>query len=80
MRIVGNGYTPTPGEVERVAHALLADQAELAELRDIADLVSDADISALPPELLAVKQRWLAERHAKEVAEAEAALSVMVRP
>lgn len=40
---------------------------ELAELRDLADLVSDADISALPPELLAVRQRWIAERHAKEV-------------
>ena len=79
-RIVRNGYSPTPGEVERVAHALLADQEELAELRDIAALVSDADICALPPELLAVKQRWLAERHAKEVAEAEAALAAMHYP
>lgn len=66
-RIIRNGYSPTPDEVERVAHALLAEQKELAELRDLADLVNDADISALPPELLAVKQRWLAERHAKEV-------------
>jgi len=76
-RIVRNGYAPRPSEVERVAHALLAEQEELSELRDIADLVSDADISALPPELLAVKQRWLAARHAKEVAEAETALAAM---
>jgi hypothetical protein len=44
-------------------------EGELAELRDLADLVNDADISALPPELLAVRQRWIADRHAKEVAE-----------
>jgi hypothetical protein len=56
-RIVRNGYSPSPSEVERVTHALLAEQEELAELRD---LVRDADISALPPELLAVRQRWLA--------------------
>lgn len=42
---------------------------ELAKLRDLADLVSDADISALPPELRAVRQQWLADRHAKEVTE-----------
>lgn len=74
-RIAHNGYSPTPGEVERVARALLTEQEELAELRDIADLVSDADISALPPELLAVRQRWIAERHAKEVAEVEAEIT-----
>lgn len=37
-------------------------EAELAEIREIADLVDDADIATLPPELLAVKQRWIAER------------------
>jgi hypothetical protein len=42
---------------------------ELTDLRDLADLVRDADISALPPEILEVRQRWLAENHAKEVAE-----------
>lgn len=42
---------------------------ELTELRDLADLVRDADIIALPPELLAVRQRWMAERHAEEVEE-----------
>lgn len=70
-RIVRNGYSPTPAEVERVAHALLAEQEELSALRDLADLVRDADISALPPELLAVKQCWLAE----ESAEIEAAIA-----
>lgn len=33
---------------------------ELADLRDLADLVRDADISKLPPELVAVRQRWAA--------------------
>jgi len=76
-RIVRNGYSPTPSEVERVSHALLDEQEELAELRDIAGLVSDADINALPLELLVVRQRWLAARHAKEVAEAAVALAAM---
>jgi DNA repair protein RadA/Sms len=62
-RITHNGYSPTPREVERLAHALRATQVELAELRDVADLVRDADISRLSPELLAVKQRWLAGAH-----------------
>lgn len=79
-RIVRNGYSPTPGEVTRLAAALVADQEELSELRDLADLVNDADISALPPELLAVKQRWLAERHTKEVAEVEAAIAETWEP
>jgi hypothetical protein len=40
---------------------------ELAELQDLADLVRDADISKLPPELVAVRQRWVAaDRNAKE--------------
>jgi len=34
-------------------------KAELADLRDLADLVRDADISKLPPELVTVRQRWL---------------------
>lgn len=75
-RIVCNGYSPTPAEVERVAHALVAAHEELDELRDLADLVNDADIAALPPELLAVRQRWIAERHAKEIAEIEAAITM----
>lgn len=86
-RVVHNGYSATFGEVERVAHALLAEvsctraqAAELAELRDLADLVSDADISTLPPELLAVRQHWLAARHAKEVAEAEGPRAEMHHP
>lgn len=72
-RIICNDYSPTSGEVTCIAAALVADQEELAELRDLADLVNDADISALPPELLAVKQRWLAQRLAKEVAENQGA-------
>lgn len=72
VRNSGNSYSPTPGEIDRVAYALLADQEELAELRDLADLVNDADISTLPPELLAVRQRWLAKRHDQEVAEDQA--------
>lgn len=40
---------------------------ELDELRDLADLVRDADIGALPSELLAVRKRWYAEGHAREV-------------
>lgn len=47
-------------------------EEELAELRDLADLVADADITALPPELVAMRQRWYAEGYIKEVAEAEA--------
>jgi hypothetical protein len=50
----------------------LALKDELDELRDLADIVRDADICALPPELLAVRQRWYAESHAEEVADAEA--------
>lgn len=49
---------------------------ELDDLRDLADLVRDADICALPPELLAVRKRWYAEDHARELrerAEAEGA-------
>jgi len=69
-RVVRNGYSPTPAEVQRIAQALVDDQEELAELRDLADLVSDADISALPPELLKVKQRWIAGSHVKAVDEA----------
>lgn len=34
---------------------------ELSELQDLADLVSDADIAALPPELQKVRERWYAE-------------------
>ena len=78
-RIV-DGFSPTRLDVVDVASALLAEaartkaqEAELVELRDIVDLVRDADIAALPPELLAVRQRWFAESYAKEVAEAEAA-------
>jgi hypothetical protein len=37
---------------------------ELDDLRDLADIVADADISKLPPELLAVRQRQLAKRYA----------------
>jgi hypothetical protein len=93
-RIVCNGYSPTAAEVERVAHALIVEttrvivetarvkecEEELAELRDLADLVSDADISALPPELLAVRQRWIADRYAKEVAKVEAAIAEAWEP
>jgi hypothetical protein len=73
-RIV-NGFSASRDDVERVARALLtkvvrakAQEAELAELCDLADLVRDADISALPPELLEVQLRWEVARHsAKEV-------------
>ena len=78
-RIVG-GDSVLREDVKDVARALLAEtarakaqEAELAELRDIVDLVRDADIAALPPELLEVRQRWFAEGYAEEVAEAEAA-------
>jgi hypothetical protein len=71
-----NGSSAARCEVERIAHALLAESArakvqetELAELRDLADLVRDADISALPPELRAVRQRWIADRYAMEMTE-----------
>lgn len=47
-------------EIEARAKAL---EPELADLRDLADLVSDADISALPPELRAARQRWIAKKH-----------------
>jgi hypothetical protein len=77
-RIV-DGFSPTRLDVVDVARALLAEaarakvqEAELAELRDIVDLVRDADIAALPPELLAVRQGWIAESYAKKVAKAEA--------
>jgi hypothetical protein len=77
-----DGLGASHEEINRVAYALLiesarakAQEAELAELRDLADIVRDADIIALPPELLAVRQRWIAECHAKELAEAEAAIA-----
>ena len=86
-RIVRHGYSATAAEVARIAFALIVDaanakerDAELVELRDLADLVSDADISALPPELLAVRQRWIADRYAKEVAKVEAAIAAAWEP
>ena len=73
-RVVRNGYSPTPGEVERIAQELLAEvslakehAAELSELRDLAKLVNDANLSELPPELRAVQQRWREARYNKEV-------------
>jgi len=60
---------PAAANAERVKQL----EDELSELRDLADLVDDADIGALPPELVAVKQRWFADRHARAVAEAEGA-------
>lgn len=42
---------------------------ELDDLRDLADLVRDADIAALPPELLEVRKRWYAEDHVRELRE-----------
>lgn len=45
---------------------------EMDELRDLADLVRDADLVALPPELQAVRLRWYADSYAEEVAEVEA--------
>lgn len=67
-RVVRDGYAATPDQVTLIASALIVEADELAELRDLADLVRDADISALPPELLAVRQRWIAESCAEEAA------------
>lgn len=68
-RIV-SGASALRMDVEDVARALLAEtarakvlEAELAELRDLADLVRDADIAALPPELLEVRLRWEVAQH-----------------
>jgi hypothetical protein len=69
-RIVRNSYSPTPGEVESIAHALIVDQGELADLRALAfALYADIELS---PELLKVKQRLIDDRYAKLVAKAEA--------
>jgi hypothetical protein len=80
-----NGFSASREEVVHVARALLTEaarakeqEAELAELRDLADLVRDADIISLPPELLAVRQRWIADRCAKEHAEAEAEIEAEI--
>lgn len=56
-------------ELDKAVAEIESGKARLAELQGLADLVSDADIGALPPELVAVRQRWIAADHARGVAE-----------
>lgn len=84
-RIVRHGYSASAAEVERIAYALIVEAAdakardtELGELRDLAFAIH-ADIG-LSPEQLEVKQRLIADRYAKQVAKAEAAIAEAWEP